>query len=204
MPPKAAAVWNYPNNSLPPLVPPETRTAMVENRIIWRTSLAHTHPANFRGRLHSSSYARSHHRCYIASDSNTKATLDVCLTRLHYFLQAPNKSANDIVPSPVTPATAIHHAPLSTPTKDRPSSDTGIDLVGWSFPDRSLGQCTILATGTYLEGDGTLHNTLKYSSQIGHTPNSHVSKISEVRSWLDQMQRQQTSATARQSLLHLL
>ena len=82
-------------------------------------------------------------------DPQTKATLDACLTRLYAFIQEPNQPSPQPCPNSSIHATPLHHVPWSTPTKDRPSSDTGIDFVGWSFPDPSLGTYTILATDTF-------------------------------------------------------
>ncbi len=117
------------------------------------------------------------------SDLKTKATLDACLIRLHDFLHEPNRPSPQPCPHASIHAITVPHVPRSTPTKDRSSSDTGIDLVGWSFPDRSFGTCTIVASDTFVDEHGTLWNTLEYSTQIGRKPNSRISKVSEVRSW---------------------
>jgi hypothetical protein len=90
------------------------------------------------------------------SDPTTKATIDACLTRLHAFLQNPTQPNPQLDPNSSIQATPAHQLPRSTPTKNRPSSDTGIDLVGWSFPNPSLGTCTVLSTDTFIDHDGTL------------------------------------------------
>jgi hypothetical protein len=112
------------------------------------------------------------------SDPKTKATLDACLICLHDFLHKPNRPSPQPCPHSSIHATTVHHVPRSTPTKGQPSSDTGIDLVGWSFPDPSFGTCTIVATDTFIDD---LWNTLEYSTQKGRKPNSRISKVSEVR-----------------------
>ena len=40
-----------------------------------------------------------------------------------------------------------------------------------------------MATDTYLDDDGILWNTLEYSAQKGRKPNTHISKVSEIRAW---------------------
>jgi hypothetical protein len=71
--------------------------------------------------------------------------------------------------------------PTTQPTKHRPSSDTGADLIGWTFHERSLGYCKVLNTDTYLGSDSILWNTLAYSSS--KAKDTVVSKVSEVRHW---------------------
>jgi hypothetical protein len=67
-------------------------------------------------------------------------------------------------------------------TRHRPSSDTGLDLVGWKFKERTLGPCTALSTDTLLDDNTILWNTLQISSS--KTNDTFVAKVSEVRTWI--------------------
>ncbi len=71
--------------------------------------------------------------------------------------------------------------PTTQSTRHRPSSDTGADLIGWTFHERSLGYCKVLHTDTYLDSESILWNTLAYSSS--KAKDTVVSKVSEVRQW---------------------
>jgi hypothetical protein len=47
------------------------------------------------------------------------------------------------------PSTPLN--PSSGPTRHRPSSDTGGDIIGWHFKEKSLGDCVVLAPDTFLD-----------------------------------------------------
>ncbi len=65
---------------------------------------------------------------------------------LKEFLLADAPNAPDGAPShPAAPPTAS--------TRHRPSTDLGIDLVGYTFTDRALGQCKVVGPSTYTDED---------------------------------------------------
>jgi hypothetical protein len=72
--------------------------------------------------------------------------------------------------------------PDTASTRHRPSSDTGLDLVEWKFKERTLGPCTVLSTGTLLDDNNILWNTLQVASS--KTNDTFVAKVSEVRTWI--------------------
>jgi hypothetical protein len=73
-------------------------------------------------------------------DPLTKTHLLECLQLLKKFMaEDPHQTSK----APRVPGTAS--------TRHRPSSDTGLDLVGWKFKERTLGPCTVLSTDTLLD-----------------------------------------------------
>ncbi len=71
--------------------------------------------------------------------------------------------------------------PATSSTRHRPSSDTCIDILGWTFYERTLGPCTVIAKDTLLDDDNILWNTMQISSS--KTQDTFVAKVSEVRTW---------------------
>ena len=74
-------------------------------------------------------------------------------------------------------------APPTASTRHRPSTDLGIDLVGYSFKDRALGQCKVVGPSTYTDEDNITWNTLEFTSTTYPT-DLQFSKVSEVRAWI--------------------
>jgi hypothetical protein len=79
------------------------------------------------------------------------------LAKLKEFLLADVTNAPGLASSHVT-------APVTAPTRHRPSTDIGIDLVGYTFTDRALGRCNVLAPSTYADENNTIWNTLEFKS----------------------------------------
>ncbi len=52
---------------------------------------------------------------------------------------------------------------ISGPTRHRPSSDTGADIIGWHFTEKSLGKCVVLAPDAFLDENNILWHTLQVS-----------------------------------------
>ncbi len=80
-----------------------------------------------------------------------------CLQKLKEFLiaDAPNAPEH----------TSAHNAmPSTASTRHRPSTDLGIDLVGYRFTDRALGQCEVVGPSTYTDEDNIVWNTLEFTS----------------------------------------
>jgi hypothetical protein len=72
--------------------------------------------------------------------------------------------------------------PEMASTRHRPSSDSGLDLLGWQFKGKTLGPCTVVFTDTLLDDNNILWNTLQIASS---KPNdTFVAKVSEVRTWI--------------------
>jgi hypothetical protein len=78
---------------------------------------------------------------------------------------------------------SIPLTPASGPTRHRPSSDTGGDIIGWHFKEKSLGDCVVLAPDTYLDENNILWNTLQVSCSK-HPEESNVFKVSEIRTYI--------------------
>jgi hypothetical protein len=72
--------------------------------------------------------------------------------------------------------------PPTSSTRHRPSSDTGIDILGWTFYEKTLGPCTVIGTDTLLDDNNILWNTMQISSS--KTQDTFVAKVSEVRTWI--------------------
>jgi hypothetical protein len=137
------------------------------------------------------------HRLTSAAEQHTtedSTTLADCVSSLHTFLQADasvqsSPASNPTIPLPTGPSTPSTSAPSLQPqpvpvtssTRHRPSSDTGSDLIGWTFFEKSLGHCTVLNTDTYLDHDNILWHTLAFDSS--KAKDIVVSKVSEVRRW---------------------
>ncbi len=132
-------------------------------------------------------------RLPLAAETHTlhdQAQLSLCVGSLNDFLTADANTQNAPavrlqLPASLEPPAAIPSAapmiPVTQSTRHRPSSDTGADLIGWTFHERSLGYCKVLHTDTYLDSDSILWKTLAYSSS--KAKDTVVSKVSEVRKW---------------------
>jgi hypothetical protein len=113
-------------------------------------------------------------RLTLAAESHTPHDqLSLCVGSLNNVLRDDaNTQTTPAVrlqlPTSIQPPAAIPSAaptiPVTQSTRHRPSSDTGADLIGWTFHERSLGSCKVLHTETYLDSDSILWNTLAYSS----------------------------------------
>ncbi len=67
-----------------------------------------------------------------------------CLQKLKEFLLADAPNATERAPA--------HNIVLITAsTRHRPSTDIGIDLVGYHFTDRALGKGKVVAPSTYID-----------------------------------------------------
>ena len=120
-------------------------------------------------------------RLVIAAESNPPEPHSLplyteCLQKLKDFLLAD---------APNAPGLASPHAPVPViaPTRHRPSTDIGIDLVGYTFTDRALGHCKVLAPSTYTDEDNVVWNTLDFSSST-YTIETQFAKVSEIRAWI--------------------
>ena len=107
------------------------------------------------------------------STPTTATDFRECLQKLKSFLQ--EDSHNAAKPPPV---------PATSSTRHRPTTDTGIDLIGHTFQDTARGLCRIIGTDTYLDDDGILWHTLQYNSSKYPKDDTRISKVSEVRSWI--------------------
>jgi hypothetical protein len=107
------------------------------------------------------------------TDPDSQELHRYCLQRLKTFL------TTDIPNNPTAPA-----EPITCSTRHKPTSDTGLDLIGHSFPDKSLGTCRVIGTDTYLDDDGIIWHLLQYTSSRKPNDEPLVSKVSEVQSWL--------------------
>ena len=79
------------------------------------------------------------------SSNDARAQLLEALTLLKTFL------ATDHGHNAITPLTRE-----SGPTRHRPSSDNGSDIIGWHFTENTLGKCVVIATDTFLDADNIL------------------------------------------------
>jgi hypothetical protein len=78
----------------------------------------------------------------------------------------------------------LHNAvPPTASTRHRPSTDIGIDLVGYSFKDRALGQCKVVGPSTYTDEDNIVWNALEFTSTT-YPIDLQFSKVSEVQAWI--------------------
>jgi hypothetical protein len=100
-----------------------------------------------------------------------------CLQTLKDFLLA------DVTNAPGLASSSPAAVPVTAPTRHRPSTDIGIDLVGYTFTNRALGQCKVLAPSTYADEDNIVWNTLDFSSSV-YTTETQFAKVSEVRAWI--------------------
>ena len=109
-------------------------------------------------------------------DPKTQQLYTECLQKLKDFLHED---------SPNAPALSTPHVPIPViePTRHRPSTDIGLDLVGYTFTERTLGRCTVLAPSTYTDSDNIIWNTLDFKSSK-HTKDVQFAKVSEVRKWI--------------------
>jgi hypothetical protein len=73
--------------------------------------------------------------------------------------------------------------PSPHPQGASPSTDIGIDLVGYTFTDRALGRCKVLAPSTYTDENNTVWNTLELTSST-YPNETQFSNVSEVRAWI--------------------
>jgi hypothetical protein len=104
-------------------------------------------------------------------DPHTKTHLLECLQLLKKFMaEDPHHTSK------------VPRVPDTASTRHRPSSDTGLDLLGWKFKERMLGPCTVLSTDTLLDDNNILWNILQVASS--KTDDTFVAKVSEVRTWI--------------------
>jgi hypothetical protein len=92
-----------------------------------------------------------------SSEPDTLPLYTKCLQNLKDFLLADVTN---------TPGLASLHitVPVTALTRHCPSTDIGIDLVGYTFTDRALGRCKVLAPSTYTDENNTVWNTLEFTS----------------------------------------
>jgi hypothetical protein len=100
---------------------------------------------------------------------DARAQLFEALALLKTFLAKDSQAKRIAVPTST-----------SGPTRHRPSSDTGADIIGWHFTEKSLGQCVVLAPDTFLDENNILWHTLQVSCSR-YPLDSNVFKVSEVR-----------------------
>jgi hypothetical protein len=100
---------------------------------------------------------------------DSRAQLQEVLQLLRTFLASDHERNPSASPTPT-----------SGPTRHRPSSDTGGDIIGWHFKENSLGDCVVLATNTFLDENNIQWNTLQISCSK-HPEESNVFKVSEIR-----------------------
>jgi hypothetical protein len=100
-----------------------------------------------------------------------------------------------VEPSPNAPdPTPAHNAvPPIASTRHRLSTDLGINLVGYSFTDRALGQCKVVGPSTYTDEDNIVWNTLEFTSTT-YPIDLQFSKVSEVRAWIAKDKNHRASA----------
>jgi hypothetical protein len=103
---------------------------------------------------------------------DSRAQLQEAIQLLRTFL------AGDQEHNPNTPLT-----PAPGFTRHRPSSDTGGNIIGWHFKEKSLGDCVILVPDTFLDENNILWNTLQVSCSK-HPEESNVFKVSEIRTYI--------------------
>jgi hypothetical protein len=109
----------------------------------------------------------------LKAQPKTQTNFHDCLQNLKTFLQHDSHNVSTLPPVPITSS-----------TRHKPTTDTGIELVGHTFQDPSRGLCLIIGTDTYFDDDGVLWHTLQYSSSKYPNQEALFSKVSEVRSWL--------------------
>jgi hypothetical protein len=102
----------------------------------------------------------------------SRAHLLEALTLLKTFLASDHDN---------NPAPKLHQS--SGPTRHRPSSDTGTDIIGWRFKEKSLGNCIVIAPDTFLDDSNILWHTLQVSCSK-HPEDHNVFKVSEVRKYI--------------------
>jgi hypothetical protein len=97
----------------------------------------------------------------------------------------PPSSLSDLAPAPlISVLTPPSSRTIISSTRHRPVSDTGIDLIRWTFHDQSLGTCTVIETDSYIDEDGVIWNCLAYSRAKHPKAPPEVSKVTEVRTWI--------------------
>jgi hypothetical protein len=130
-------------------------------------------------------------RLVTAAESNSPAPHDQPL----YAERLQNLKEFLIADAPNAPEpTPAHNAvPPTASTRHRPSTDLGIDLVGYSFTDRALGQCKVVGPSTYTDEDNIVWNTLKFTSTT-YPIDLQFSKVSEVRAWIVKDKNHRASA----------
>ena len=103
---------------------------------------------------------------------DARAQLFEALALLKTFLAKDSQAKHIVVPNST-----------SGPTRHRPSSDTGADIIGWHFTEKSLGKCIVLAPDTFLDENKILWHTLQVSCSK-YPLDSNVFKVSEVRTYI--------------------
>jgi len=104
-------------------------------------------------------------------DPASKTQLLETLQLLRKFL-SEDPHSSPVAPS-ITPTASTRH---------RPSSDTGGDILGWTFYEKTLGPSTVIATDTLLDDNNILWITMQISSS--KMQDTFVAKVSEVRTWI--------------------
>jgi hypothetical protein len=80
-----------------------------------------------------------------------------CLQKLKDFFLVNVTNAPGLASSRIT-------VPVTEPTRHHPSTNIGIEVVGYTFTDRALGRCKVLAPSTYTDETNTVWNTLDFTS----------------------------------------
>jgi hypothetical protein len=106
------------------------------------------------------------------STHDARAHLLEALTLIKTFLARDHET---------NPVPRLHQS--SGPTRHRPSSDTGTDIIGWRFKEKSLGNCIVIAPDTFLDDNNILWHTLQVSCSK-HPDEDNVFKVSEVRTYI--------------------
>ncbi len=114
----------------------------------------------------------------ISAAAETTSTHDARAHLLEALTLLKNFLARDHETSPVP---QLHQS--SGPTRHRTSSDTGTDIIGWRFKEKSLGNCIVIAPDTFLDDNNILWHMLQVSCSK-HPDEDNVFKVSEVRTYI--------------------
>ncbi len=119
---------------------------------------------------------------------SSRDRLTTCVKSLQAFLANDTTTTTQHPPSQTAPSTStpslpatpaanptLQHAvvPVTSTTRHRPSSDTGADLLGWIFYERTLGHCTVLNTDTILDDDNPMAHSRLHFVQMPRRRISH-------------------------------
>ncbi len=111
-----------------------------------------------------------------------------CLQKVKEFPLADAPNASERAP-------AHNIVPLTASTRHRPSTEIGINLVGYTFKDRVLGKCKVVAPSTYIDENNIVWNTSEFTSTT-YPSELQFSKVSEVRAWITKDKNHRTPAPA--------